>query len=391
MRKLASIQKIESLEPIKGADFIEKAKVLGWTLVVKKGEFQAGDSCVYFEIDSLLPQKPCFDFINQTEVYTLTCKDCMVSIALPLKKAENASACPNCRSNCVEIVKTSEFRKDRSRKLTTKKMKGIISQGLAMPLSIIEEVTSEKLSGLHLSIGDDLTEMLGVKKWEAIQNPSAGGNVKGSFPFYVPKTDEIRIQSIPEIFKEISKEQLFYISIKLDGTSGTFVHKDGEIDICSRNLSLKDTEEGMKSSYYWYVAHKYKIVEKIKKYGNIAVQGEICGPGIQKNRLNLKEISLFLFDVYIIDEQKYADLALFKKIAEALEIPTVPILQENFIFDENTTIESLLKMAEGKYEGTKNEREGIVIRPVKTTTSEMLKGRLSFKVISNKFLLKGGD
>jgi RNA ligase (TIGR02306 family) len=399
MRHLASIQKIDKLEPIEGADFIKKARVLGWILVVKKDEFQEGDLCVYFEIDSLLPQHPQFDFINMGTTYQIKCLSC-TAVTLGQK---NSDTCPNCQSKQIELHEGIELRKDNSRKLSTKKLRGVISQGLAMPLATILKVLNDlrpqdaPLGGFameDLTLGQDLTELLGVIKYEPPLELRRTGNIKGKFPFYVPKTDETRIQSIPEILDEIRGKRC-YVSVKIDGTSGTFVHKDGEIDVCSRNLSIRNSsvEGGISPAddYYWAVAKKYGIVEKLRQYGNIALQGEICGPGIQKNRLKLPEISLFLFDAYLIDEQKYADLALLRQIAEQFGIPLVPILDDNFVPDASTSVESLLKMAEGHYKNTRNEREGIVIRLIEPSPSVVLQGRISFKIISNRFLLKGGD
>lgn len=402
MRKLVSVQRIDGLEPIENADFIEKAKVLGWTLVVKKGEFKVGDLCAYFEIDSILPDVPEFEFLNWADVYTLKCNNCPARTPVAARDKDNKIACPNCQSEDTEVVGGREIRKEKSRKLSTKKMRGVISQGLAMPLNTITEVRkrldTELANSLDLSVyyevGQDLTEWLQVTKYEPPINAGRAGNVKGNFPFYVPKTDETRIQSIPDILKEIQGKRC-YISMKLDGTSSTYSFKDGEIDICSRNMSYKDgLTEGLtdRDDYYWAMAKRYNLSSVLKDRGqNIAVQGEICGPGIQKNRLGLPSLNLFVFDIYFIDEQRYASLEELKRMCLELGLITVPLIDENFVPDDSTTVESLLKMAEGKYPETKNEREGIVIRPVEPMQSEVLGGRLSFKVVSNRFLLKGGD
>lgn len=353
MRKLASIQKIEKVKSIKDADRIEKVKVLGWTVVVKKGDFKEGDLCVYFEIDSLLPDIPEFEFINKTEDHVL--------------------------------------RKEKSRKLSTKKIRKTLSQGLVMPVSIVGKI-NKYYKDSNFSIGDEVTNALNVFKYEPPIKSQISGDIKGSFPSYVPRTEEIRIQSVPEILEEFYNKRC-YISVKVDGTSATYAHNNNnnnEIDICSRNFSLKEPQNKA-YNYYWAIEKKYNIIEKIKKYGNVALQGEICGPGIQKNRLDLKTIEFFLFDVYFIDENKYADYIQLLEIAIEMNLSLVSIINNNFIFNEETTIEYLLKLAEGKYFNTKNQREGIVIRPIKTIASEVLGKRLSIKVISNKFLLKNKD
>lgn len=357
-RKLASIQIIERLTPIKDADLIEKAKILGWDVVVKKGDFKEGDPCLYLEIDSLLPDIPIFAFINREPE-----------------------------------AKGGGLRKDRSRRLRTKKIKKVISQGLAMPVALIGQIAdAQSATRDHSVVKHEFTEWLGVTKYEPPITMHANSNAKGAFPTYVPKTDEIRIQSIPGIFDKIERTDPFYITTKLDGTSGTFVYTDKESHVCSRNLSLKDSvTEGTskKESYYWAMEKKYDILNKLKTLGiNMAIQGEICGPGIQKNKLNLSSLDLFLFDVYFIDEEKYGSIEDLEAISLKLAIPMVPVLQRNFTFcldflqNKEAAIEHLLQMAEGKYQDTKNEREGIVVRCNNTAK------RLSFKVVSNQFLLK---
>lgn len=337
MRKLASIQRISDLTPIDGADAIEVATILGWKVVVKKGEFRVGDLCVYCEIDSILPDKPEFEFL-----------------------------------------------KDRGYRIKTIKLRGQVSQGIAFPTWIIPGAPIPTI--FDDILGLDVTEALGVTKYDPPEISEGGfklGYTKGNFPSYVAKTDETRIQSLPHLLEEI-KGIPFYISEKVDGTSGTFGIMNGEIDICSRNLSKKETEPG--TCVYWDVARKYGLIDILKKYDNIVIQGEVAGPGIQKNKLGLKEVQFFAFNVYDVKKGEYFSFEEFKAFCEENKIQTVPILETNVLLD-NETVESLLVRAEGKYPSGK-EREGIVLRPMKERQSRVLKGRMSFKVINNRFLLK---
>ena len=328
MRKLASIQKILDIKPIEGADVIEVASVLGWKVVVKKGEFSVGDKCVYCEIDSQLPEKEEFEFLRN-----------------------------------------KKFR------IKTLRLKSQISNGICFPMSII---------GIDPEIGTDVTEEMGITKWEP-QNPiTLGGDNKGSFPGYVFKTDEQRIQNFPNLLDEIRGLE-FYSTVKCDGSSCTISHMDGEEHVCSRNLSKKDGDKVI----FWQMEKKYNVLEKLRKLGNFAVQGEICGPGIQKNRLGLKEHELLLFDVFNIKEARYLDFKEFIEFSQSIGMRTVPIENESFIFD--FTIEELLEMVKGRYPNTSNEREGLVFRPTKETVSRVLNERMSFKVINNEYLLKGGN
>ena len=153
-RKLASIQKIESVEPIEGADKIELAHVLGWRCVVNKGQFQPSDLAVYFEIDSFLPVRPEFEFLR----------------ASSYKKSD---------------VLGEGFR------LKTMKFRGQISQGLLLPVGSFPAIPKDA------QIGDDVTELLGVRKWEIEERATSGGSVIGTLPKDIPHTDETRIQASP--------------------------------------------------------------------------------------------------------------------------------------------------------------------------------------------------
>ncbi len=352
IRKLASIRKIDDIKPIKNADRIEVAKVGGWQVIVKKGEFKPGQLCVYCEIDSLLPERPEFEFLRP-----------------------------------------KHFR------IKTLKMRGIISQGIIFPLEILPEhdrliiLEEFHMNGNEHIVGQDVTEKLGITKYEPPIAPQLMGMAKGNFPVdIVPKTDEQRIQSEMKLLDEI-KGRICYITRKEDGTSFTAYHDNGNFGVCSRNLELKDEAfPNSDMNIYWKIAKQYDIENKLKEFyidyeRNIAVQGEITGDGINHNRLGLPRNThqLHLFNIYDIDNHKYLDYEEFILVASILEIPTVETIYiGKFYFD----LKQLLDMSKGKYEGTKNNIEGIVVRPVNETFSETLQGRLSFKVINDEYLLK---
>lgn len=336
-RQLATIQKITSLTPIEGADKIEVARVLGWNVVVKKEDFKVNDLVVYAEIDSILPERPEFEFLRP-----------------------------------------------RGFRIKTIKLRKQISQGICFPLSILPPCMSLGISD-ELKEGEDVTDILGVTKYDPTANMPAQlrGKVKGLFSKWVPKTDEIRIQSVLSVLNELNG-QPYYTTLKIDGTSFTFVKKDGEIEVCSRNLSLKEDEENL----YWKITRNYDLVNIIPD--GYAIQGEIAGPGVQQNRLGLKEHKLFIFNIYNINENRYLN---FKEFNEFILFTfgfnvAVPILDigNSFNFDRD----QLLELAKGTYDSG-HPREGIVVRPQEEMYSERLKGRLSFKVINNDYLLKTGE
>ncbi|MFH1288023.1 MAG: RNA ligase family protein, partial [bacterium] len=207
------------------------------------------------------------------------------------------------------------------------------------------------------------------------------GEIKRNYPsFLAPKTDELRIQSFPTVIAEFNNLQC-YISIKIDGTSTSFIHCDGEFDICSRNLSFIENEENL----YWKIFKKYDLENKLKSLGNFCLQGELAGPGIQKNPMHLKEVDVFLFNIYDINNKKYLAYNDFINTSKQLGLKTVSIIDDNFTFSH--TIEQLLELAKGNYPCTNIPREGIVIRPVIEKYSNILEGRLSIKVINNDYLL----
>jgi RNA ligase (TIGR02306 family) len=328
MRKLASIQLIDDIKPILDADAIEQANVLGWTVVVKRGEFAIGDKCVFFEIDSVLP-----------------------------------------------LDKTwAAFMQPRKGRVKTIKLRGCLSQGLALPLSILENNTRE------FSIDDDVTELLNVTKFEP-PLPMGMGDCAGTFPAEIPKTDETRLQSIVNILDEL-KQHKFVATVKCDGMSGTFYKKNNELIVCSRNWALKQSQ----NSIFWNLAERYNLQNVIPE--GFVIQGEVCGPGIQKNRLQLKTTDLFVFNVYDATNKMYLDyedVILFCKKHNLKTVPQAFVVDNLEQFD--FTLDNFLLLAQGKYDGTQSRREGIVVRPLKECKSSVLNGRFSFKVIANDFLL----
>ena len=245
------------------------------------------------------------------------------------------------------------------------------------------KIWNDKKESIDIHEGLDLTNFLSIEKYIPYIPAQLAGQIKGQFPSYLKRTDEQRVQSVPEVCQEFNGKKV-YISVKIDGTSGTFAHLDEEKDVCSRNLSLLETE----GNAYWDMYRKYDLEEKLNDAGNYSVQGEIAGQGIQKNRLKLPDVQLFVFNVYDIKKGTYLDYEPFMEFCINYELQTVPIITDDMVF--KFCLEELLEMAKGRYESGKH-REGIVIRLLEEEYSEVLEGRSSFKVINNDFLLDGGD
>jgi RNA ligase (TIGR02306 family) len=339
-RKLATIRKITDIRPIEGADKIEMATVGGWNVVVAKDvEHKVGNNVVYCEIDSFLPIKEEFEFLR--------------------------------KSSYKKMGDQEGFR------LKTIRLRGQLSQGLILPISVVP--ITQFATGHDLPEGLDVTEMLGIVKYEPPIPAELSGKVKGQFPSFLRKTDEERVQNLVKEYEEykLTSKHQFYMTEKLDGSSATFYMNDGEFGVCSRNLELLETE----GNTFWKVARDLKLEEKLRELGkNLCIQGELIGEGIQGNPYKIKGHTVRFFNVFDIDSKTYYGLPLFlATMQHGLKLETVPFLT-NLTMELPQTIDECLAFAEGKSQLNGNtEREGVVIRSLDNT--------ISFKAISNKFLL----
>lgn len=353
-RKLASVRLISDIKLIEGADNIELAIVDGWQCIVKKGEFSPGDFCVYFEIDSFLPIRPEYEFLR--------------------------------KSSYKKMGDQEGFR------LKTIKLRGKISQGLVLAVNVLEgSITQQYTEKFPFTLeedwlGYDLTEELGVVKYDPPLPACLGGVTKGNFPSFICKTDLERIQNIWNKIRDL--EETYEVTIKLDGTSCTFYLNEDNFGVCSRNLDLKETE----GNTYWKMARQYNIEAIMRKIGrNLALQGEIIGEGIQGNPEGIRGQEFYLFDVWDIDTHQYLKpeerknilFSIFKTgITLAGRNSFYPIIECPMIgieFLQLMQLEELLNSANGKSLHA-DMREGIVF---KSMISDM-----RFKVVSNEYLLK---
>lgn len=339
MRQLVTIKPITELLPIENADAIECAIIDGgWPVVVKKGEFQVGDKGVYFEIDSFLPLTD--------ERYAFLAS------------------------------KTIRWEGKDGMRIRTIKLRGQISQGLILPLSLYPEL-------IDVTPETNIAELLGIEKWERPINGQLAGNAKGNFPSFIHKTDQERCQNLVRDIFEKHINESYEITIKLDGSSFTGYYYDGELGVCSRNLELKIDEDNKDNSFVRMFSNS-KLDQVLLSYcKNIAVQGELMGPNIQGNREKFETTQLFVFDIFLIDEKRYAKPDERKSIYNDLvglgfTGNHVPIISEKSQVSA-TNLVDLLAFAEGPSINHKI-REGLVY---KSHDSDF-----TFKTISNTFLLK---
>ena len=345
MRKLATIRKIDLIRPIPDADAIECAVVGGWTVVIKKGDFKAGDLATYVEIDSWIPTE----------------------LAPFLSKGKEPR----------------EYNGVRGERLRSVKLRGQLSQGLLLD----RFVALDKVGEIHE--GMDVSDLLNIVKYEPPVPACLAGKARGGFPSFIPRTDQERIQNLTIEHAEWVSPGFpimptWEVTEKLDGSSMTVYVNEQDQGVCSRNLNLYDTE----GNTLWQVAHRDQIITAIQdSQRNLAIQGELIGEGIQGNPYKIKGQSFYVFDIYEIDKGSYMTPTQRRDFCEFHELLHVPVIAFGaHLYDTlgMATIDSLLEFAEGKSElNPQTDREGLVFK--------CNERQISFKTISNKYLLKHGD
>lgn len=340
MRKLATIRRIEALDPIPNADAIELATVDGWKVVAQKGLYRVGDPVLYLEIDSWVPTE----------------------LAPFLSKGKEPRV----------------FEGIQGERLRTIKLRGQLSQGLLIPLEIKMSGNCLPITRRCVQVGEDVSEELNVVKWEKPINAQLAGVCKGNFPSLIPKTDQERVQNLnKEIGAAFEKGLLFELTEKLEGSSMTVYQIKGEFGVCSRNMDLKETE----GNAFWIAARKDGIQEKmaaVDEFWDFAIQGELIGPGIQGNIYKLKDVEFRVFDVYNIQSGEYLKPEPRRALIERMGLKHVPVITVGKDLGTGT-IDELLGWAEGHSVLGETEREGIVFKQED--------GGMTFKAISNKYLL----
>ena len=369
-RSLAHIEQIISLEPIENSDFLEKATVLGWHLVVKKEEFKVGDKIIYIEVDSVLPETPEFEFMAKYKY-----------------------------------------------RVKTIKLRGQISQGMILPISCLQQNES------YFSIGHDVTDLLGITKYlskserDELAEDSRKIALEKSrlkkfmyrfnwyrrlfmprkqvvgFPYWVSKTDEERIQNIPQVLNDF-KDELVYITEKVDYQSATFtgkilqnttpiigkyLPKKFKFIVASRNLMNND-----KSSLYWQIATKYNLDRILKENPTLTIQGEQGSSKIQGNKYGISEPKIWIFNIYDHENNYHYDYWEMLDFCNKYSLTPVPFISQIRLSDIATTVDEMVEYSKGKSViNNKINREGVVVRCIKDG-----KKLLSFKAINPEFLLK---
>ena len=334
---VASIQLIRDVRLHPNADALELCTILGWQVVIKKGEFKAGDQCVYVEVDSVLPEKPEFEFLR-----------------------------------------------NKNFRIKPIKLRGQASNGICFPMTLLNSFANT----FPLAEGTDVSELIGAVHYEKPIPAQLAGKIVGHRPAFIKKTDELNLRSYPHILDDM-KGLPYYITRKDDGSSGTFFIKDGVFGVCSRNLQLQEDE----NNGFWMMARKYNIEKHLREgFANVntAFQAEVVGPGVNGNNLGLKELELHVFSLIDITSGILFPLDMLKTVCNLFEVPMVTVIEEGDSLDH--TVESLLKIANGlKYPNGK-PAEGIVVRPknyVRYDKENVAWDALSGKIINENYDDKG--
>lgn len=361
-RALATIRRVAAIHPIDGADKIEAIIVDGWQAVAQKGLYKVGDLVVYLEIDSFVPH------------------DIAPFLTKPGKKPD-------------------VYNEVEGQRLKTVRLRGALSQGLLLPMT--EHFTHwENDTWVHTSmhgtysveVGDDVTDLLHIQKWEKPINAQLAGIVKGNFPNFIPKTDQERIQNcynkIVRFCEENHDSRFWEVTEKLDGSSCTVYVNNYNHGVCSRNYDIEYDE----NNAFWSVVIRDEILQKlialisVYEYEGIAIQGELVGPGVQGNKYKLDKREFFVFDIFNIEDQKYITPEVRRKLCNEFGLKHVPVINHDFVFHD-VPYSEVLGFGDGTSMLANVEREGVVFK--NTTFVDHTSGTpSSFKVISNAWLLK---
>jgi RNA ligase (TIGR02306 family) len=332
MSNLATIQKIISVTSHPNADALELVQVLGWQVVTKKNEFKEGDFCVYITTDTVLPPHPQFDFL-----------------------------------------------KSKNYRIKPIKLRGVASNGICFPISILSEF--ECKDDISISEGTDVTEIIGVTKYEKPIPACLRGDIRGGFPNFLIITDEKNLRDRPKALYELTGKP-YYISTKIDGCSATYYLNNGDYGVCSRRINLKEDL----NTAYWEISDHYNFPHILKSAfptTNIAIQGEIYGEGIQKNPCGVTGILFSIFNLFNIDSGNYLTFDDLKSFCQEFHLPMVNVIDIGDSF--NYTLPELISLSNSQKYENGSFAEGIVIRPTIPFYSNSLQKMWSGKIISENY------
>ncbi|MCU6481309.1 RNA ligase (ATP) [Arthrobacter sp. A2-55] len=338
-RQLATIETVDALSPIEDADAIEVAHIKGWELVVKKGEVAVGDQVLYLEIDSFLPlDDPRFAFL-----------------AARAEKTHNGV---------------------RGHVLKTARMRGVYSQGLALPLALFPELEV-------LPAGTDLAAALGIIKYEAPIPAEMSERAVGDFPTqFAPRTAATRAQNLNKSLPRLREKYEWEATEKLDGSSTTFINDGGTLRVAGRRWELAPPATIDDATAPWKLADELGMLERIPV--GYTVQGELVGPGVvAKNTLQLKEKRFYAFSV--LTGGRFVPRSEWPAALLELAVPVLDWELPETVAEMLAQVDSMKSVVNPAVQA-----EGVVWHNIAGAEIQCLGNRTGMKAINNKWLLKNG-
>ena len=401
-RELCYIVKIDAIEPIIGSDNCEAAIVGGWRVMTRKGTFQVGDKAVYFEIDSKVPETEVFSFLAskhykiKTQKYTFGGKGLMISQGLlmsfedfgwDIDKYEIGDFLTAELGVKYSVADDNKRKSNINKYLRMKQRNAKIFEKYHFLNKLYAKPWGKKLLFLFLGNRRDAR----ASYW----------------PNWVVKTDEERVQNLPQLFPSDDRE--WFVTEKIDGSSTTFTMRKNpnflhpnayDFYVCSRNVCFDKPEKEKKIFYetniYTEMAMKYNIEEILhkilyskgkdfdKKITFVTIQGETYGKSVQQRDYHMETIDFKAFNLIFGFEDGTTQRMNPRRMTDILKeynIPCVPILDEHFKLPNS--IDEMVAYADGDSIIDGDYREGVVLR-----TAD---GVNSFKAVSNTYLLKKGE
>ena len=405
-RELAYVVNIDAIEPIQGSDNCECAIINGWRVMVRKNEFQVGEPAIYFEIDSYLnPSNPAFSFMEKkkykvkTQRYTFGGKGNFISQGLLMSAANFGWTIEYVPfvggfTYIVDNNGIQHLPNDESRFLT--KQLGVT---YAEPGDNTRKAPS---ADKYVKMAIRHKKLFSHQPFFWLMQRNWGKKLlflffgrrhdkKTSWPAWVKKTDEERIENLPWILKDKTP---WIATEKIDGSSTTFTLKrrhwpfKDEFFVCSRNVVFDKPDKKCyyDTNIYTEMAEKYDIENKMRKAFSdrfadcdwITIQGETYGAGIQKRDYH-SEHQFMAFNFITSKEGRWNSERMKEMLEKHLGIPCVPILNNNYIVPD--TIEEMREYVGSAPSIIDGEaREGIVFRSTD--------GSRSFKCVSPEYLMK---
>ena len=350
-RQLVNVVTVSAISEIPKSDFLVllSFKECGWQCVTTKDSVRVGDTGLYFEVDSFLPvDNPAFEFMKKNGIKTL-------------------------------------YTGEVGMRVRTVKLRGQVSQGLFLGWDKFLNIDKdEAISG---DLGD-LSLLLNVIKYEVEPEISLTGDKIGEYPGHTPRSYQARIQNEPEFFTRYIDVE-FERTLKLEGTSTSFIYNNGEVFPASHNTVYRKND---KFSPWKYIVEQGIDKAMVELGLNVSIQGEFMGPKINKNIENFKEFKFFTYNIFKIDESQWMSRSERKEyiwkinqlLSDGCELLHVPTLEASVkIFSAVKDLDELLKLADGPSINAKR-REGDVYKSLKPIDGQYVQ----FKVISNAYLLK---